>query len=130
MPSALTYPGVYVEEVPSGVRTIIGVSTSVTAFLGRTERGPVDKATTVTSLADFQRTFGSSGPNAPVAFAVRDFFLNGGTQAVIVRVFSPRPAPPDRFASVTKDGLKLTAASPGTWGGGLLYACDQAGVTD
>ena len=34
MPVAPTYPGVYVEELPSGVHTITGVSTAVTAFLG------------------------------------------------------------------------------------------------
>ena len=32
-----TYPGVYIEEISSGVRTIIGVSTSITAFIGRAE---------------------------------------------------------------------------------------------
>ena len=41
MPVTLTYPGVYIEEVPSGVRTITGVATSITAFIGRTLRGPV-----------------------------------------------------------------------------------------
>ncbi len=46
MPSDLTYPGVYIEEIPSEVRTITGVSTSVTAFIGRTLRGPDDKAVT------------------------------------------------------------------------------------
>ncbi len=39
MPVQTTYPGVYVQEVPSGVRTITGVSTSITAFIGPTKRG-------------------------------------------------------------------------------------------
>ena len=34
MPSALSYPGVYLEELPSGVRTLTGVATSITAFVG------------------------------------------------------------------------------------------------
>lgn len=42
MPAQLTYPGVYIEEVPSGVRTITGVATSITAFVGRAARGPVN----------------------------------------------------------------------------------------
>jgi phage tail sheath protein FI len=50
MPSAPTYPGVCIEELPSGVRTITGVATSITAFIGRTVRGPVDEATTITNL--------------------------------------------------------------------------------
>jgi phage tail sheath protein FI len=43
MPQPLTYPGVYIEEVPSGVRTIVGVATSITAFLGRAPRGKVHR---------------------------------------------------------------------------------------
>ncbi len=42
MPVTLTYPGVYVEEIPSGVRTVTGVATSITAFIGRALRGPVN----------------------------------------------------------------------------------------
>lgn len=38
MPEPVNYPGVYVEEVPSGVRTIMGVATSITAFIGRARR--------------------------------------------------------------------------------------------
>ncbi len=58
MPSALTSPGVYIEEIPSGVRTIIGVSTSTTAFVGRAIRGPVNEATVINGQGDFDRTFG------------------------------------------------------------------------
>lgn len=85
-----TYPGVYVQEVPSSVRTIAGVSTSVTAFVGAANRGPVDRATTITSYADYERRFGglvNADPlNAEMSFAVQQFFLNGGSKAVIVRV--------------------------------------------
>ena len=47
MPVTPTYPGVYVEEIPSGVRTIVGVATSITAFIGRTSRGPTNEPTTI-----------------------------------------------------------------------------------
>ena len=40
MPVAVSYPGVYIEEIPSGVRTITGVATSITAFLGRAPWAP------------------------------------------------------------------------------------------
>jgi phage tail sheath protein FI len=40
MPVTPTYPGVYIEELPSAVRTITAVSTSVTAFVGSIRRGP------------------------------------------------------------------------------------------
>lgn len=89
MPSALTYPGVYVEELESLTRTITGVATSVAAFVGRTKRGPVDTAVTITSYGDFERIFGGLWLQSPLSFAVRDFFLNGGAQAIIVRLFAP-----------------------------------------
>jgi uncharacterized protein len=91
MPSSLTYPGVYVEEVPSGVRTITGVATSVTAFIGRARKGPIDTAVDITSFADFERNFGGLWLGSTMSFAVRDFFLNGGARAVIVRLFHSLP---------------------------------------
>ncbi len=89
MPVAVSYPGVYVEEIPSGVRTIAGVATSITAFIGRTLRGPVDVATVINSFGDYERTFGGLSNDSTVSFAVRDYFLNGGSQAIVVRLFSP-----------------------------------------
>jgi uncharacterized protein len=88
MPVSPTYPGVYIEELPSGVRTIIGVATSITAFLGRTEAGPTNIGVTLTRFGDFERTFGELDPRYPVSYAVSDFFANGGSQAVVVRLFS------------------------------------------
>lgn len=89
MPAALSYPGVYVEEIPSGVRTIVSVPTSVTAFVGRTSKGPVVEATDITSWPDFERKFGGLWQDSQLSFAVRDFYLNGGSRAVIVRLFQP-----------------------------------------
>jgi phage tail sheath protein FI len=117
MPSALKYPGVYVEEIPSGVRTIVGVATSIAAFIGRAARGPVDDPVTITSWADYERIFGGLSIAYPLGYAVRDFYQNGGREALIVRVFKPAaatPAPASANISVA-GGLNLTAASPGTW---------------
>src|SRR5216117_1419395 len=91
MPATLTYPGVYIEEIPSGVRTITGVATSITAFIGRALRGPVNKAVTINNYGDFERIFGGLWVESTLGYAVRDFFLNGGGQAVIVRLFAPSP---------------------------------------
>ena len=88
MPATLSYPGVYIEEIPSGVRTITGVATSITAFIGRAMRGPVNKATTINSLGDFERIFGGLWLDSSLGYAVRDFYLNGGSQAIIVRLFA------------------------------------------
>src|SRR3954452_7980341 len=89
---ATSYPGVYIQEIPSGVRPITGVATSITAFIGPTLTGPVDSATTITGFADFQRIFGGLTRTSPLSFAVNSFFLNGGSQAIIVRVADPATA--------------------------------------
>src|SRR5215210_6109524 len=89
MPIAPTYPGVYVEEIPSGVRTITGVATSITAFVGRALRGPVNEPVTINSFADFERTFGGLREQYLMSYAVRDFYLNGGSQALVVRLVNP-----------------------------------------
>src|SRR5678809_1008344 len=87
MPPALTYPGVYVEEIPSGVRTITGVATSITAFIGNASRGSSNDPVTINSFGDFERSFGGLTSDSMMSYAVRDFYLNGGSQAVIVRVY-------------------------------------------
>ena len=87
MPIDPTYPGVYIAEIPSGVHTIIGVATSITAFLGRTPSGPANVGVTLTTFGDFERSFGGLDPDYPLGYAVCDFFANGGGRAVVVRLF-------------------------------------------
>lgn len=58
-PVSLTYTGVYIEEIPRGVRTITGVSTTVTAFVGYTLKGPTDKAVRIFNFNDYERQFGT-----------------------------------------------------------------------
>ena len=114
MPSALTFPGVYVEEIPSGVRTITGVATSITAFVGAARRGPTDDPVTINSFADYERIFGGLWVPSTMSYAVRDFYLNGGSQAIIVRLSNGTAA---TFAAI--GGLALSAKSPGVWGESL-----------
>ncbi len=116
MPATLTYPGVYIEEIPSGVRTIVGVPTSVAAFIGRALRGPVNDQFVVNNFGDFERTFGGLGVDYPMSYSVNDFFLNGGGQAVIVRLFVAPGAGATGVSTLSPGGLNLVAASPGTWG--------------
>src|SRR6266496_2399390 len=86
MPVNPTYPGVYIQEIPSGVRTIVGVSTSVTAFLGLAKRGPINKAVHIFSLKDYENAFGGLSKDSDMSYAVSQFFLNGGSEAWIVRL--------------------------------------------
>ena len=89
MPSTLSFPGIYVEEIPSGVRTIIGVATSITGFIGRALSGQTGKPIVINSFGDFEREFGGLWIESALGYAVRDFYLNGGSQAIIVRLFHP-----------------------------------------
>ncbi|HWN71690.1 MAG TPA: phage tail sheath subtilisin-like domain-containing protein [Haliangium sp.] len=138
MPTQPTYPGVYIEEIPSGVRTLTGVATSVTAFIGRAQRGPVNDPVLISSFAEFERTFGGLWVDSDMSYAVRDFFLNGGGQALIVRVFSKNVPtfPIDGQATVTlppsgtESGPTLVAAYPGEWGNSLVAFVDHDTADD
>jgi len=123
MPVLTTYPGVYIEEISSGVHTITGVATSITAFIGRAVRGLTNEPTTINSFADFDRGFGGLDADYPMSYAVRDFYLNGGSQALIVRLEK-------NSAKAVRNDVKLEAASPGTWGNTLVYVVDSKGITD
>ncbi len=118
MPVTPTYPGVYIEEIPSGVRTITGVATSITAFIGRAPRGPVDEPTTVYSYGDYQRAFGGLTVGYPLSYSVRDFFANGGGEAIIVRLFAAEEGAVKKMP-LTLGAVKLEAAYEGKWGVGL-----------
>ena len=119
MPAALTYPGVYIEEIPSGVRTIVGVATSVTAFVGRAVAGPVDKPIVINGFGDYERIFGGLSLDSAMSYAVRDFFVNGGSQAIIVRLYREDSANPPAKTPLAVGGLTLEAADPGKWGENL-----------
>ena len=105
MPVAVSYPGVYIEEIASGVRTITGVATSITAFIGRALRGPTDDPITINSYGDFERVFGGLWADSALGYAVRDFYQNGGSQAIIVRLYHPK------FASAADRTKVATAAN-------------------
>jgi phage tail sheath protein FI len=118
----LTYPGVYIREVPSGVRTITGVATSITAFIGRTLRGPTDRPVLVQSFAEFARAYGGLWAESPLSYAVSQYFLNGGRDALICRVHNGAAK-----ATVTlPTGFGLEAAGEGAWGSRLRVRVEDA----
>jgi Bacteriophage tail sheath protein len=126
MPVQVSYPGVYIQELPSGVRTITGVATSITAFVGRTARGATDTAVLIHSQGDYDRTFGGLSKTSPLSFGVRDFFANGGSSAVIVRLFKPTTtlAAATCILKFSTPAFTLAANSPGSWGKNLTAVID------
>jgi uncharacterized protein len=125
--SQLTHPGVYIREIPSGIRAITGVATSITAFVGRARRGPVNEAATITSYAAFERTFGGLWLDSALGYSVRDFYRLGGSTAIIVRVHTTAANDTARLTLGTgARRLTLDAASPGAWGSGLTATIDKS----
>ncbi len=128
MPVTPTYPGVYIEELPSTNHTIVGVATSITAFVGYTKRGPVDEPTEVNSFGEFERIFGSLDPECPLTYAVQQFFLNGGSQGLVVRVAKGAAAAVMVLRNELAGGktvLELKARSAGVWGNALRVTIDH-----
>jgi len=126
MPVRPTFPGVYIEEVPSGVRTIVGVATSVGAFIDYFARGPMDRAIQIFSFADLEREFGGLDIRSEASYAIQQFFLNGGSEAFVVRTGSGfRTATVTLRDSTPGDAFNVRAGrlikgvsvdDPGSWG--------------
>jgi len=119
----VSYPGVYVDEVSSGVHPIAVASTSTAAFLGQAEKGSLTDAIKVFSFTQFQNLYGGFIPGVYLAQSVFQFFNNGGAQCYIVRVSG---ANTDTANIVLNDrgaapqaSLTVSAASPGVWGNQL-----------
>lgn len=129
-PRSVSYPGVYVEEVSSSVRTIAGRSTSTTAFLGRAHWGPVGVPTTLSNFADFERLFGGLWQESQLGYSIKDFFLNGGSRALVVRL---EDSATHSLISIPSNGnpsdtIPLIAANPGAWGQSLKATVDYLNV--
>jgi uncharacterized protein len=130
------HPGVYIEEIPSGVKTIEGVSTSIAAFVGPARRGPIGEATLVHSLDDYTATYGDvHDPNDAMGLSVTAYYQNGGKDAYIARLASVSPPATAASARVTgeetgaADVLVVRAASVGGWGNELRFRIAKASAT-
>ncbi len=136
MAIAPTYPGVYIDELPSAVRTITGVPTSIAAFVGWAPRGPATPVR-ITSFVDYQKNFGGLHPQSPMSYAVYQFYQNGGSEAQVVRLVGGSVgdgnggSTPPSAATITLPGsggnsVTLTAVSSGVWGANLRARVDYA----
>lgn len=116
MPEYLA-PGVYVEEIERGPKPIEGVATSTAAFLGETERGPVQPRL-LTSYNQYVRLFGSVyADDKFMPHTISNFFENGGKRCYVCRIVGANAA------SATLDlgnGLQISAIGAGTWAHRIL----------
>src|ERR1041385_1418071 len=128
MPITPTYPGIYIEELPSSAHTIAAAPTSIAVFVGythpfKTKPENFGKAVELFSFTDYEREFGgftqSDAIDSNLAYAVNQFFLNGGSDAYVVgleptsymdaanAVLGPVVA-----GTVTADQIQFTALEP------------------
>lgn len=141
MPEYLA-PGVFVEEVSFRAKSIEGVSTTTTGFIGPARFGPVHlEPDIVTSLNDFEQVYGGgdelvfSDAGASPNFlwqAVRAFFTEGGKRLYVSRVFQGGGAegePRQLFMPIDPD-MELSVAAPTGTGDTLRYADGHARVVD
>jgi phage tail sheath protein FI len=129
MPVAVSYPGVYVEEIPSGVRTITGVATSIAAFVGWAPKGLTDKAQLVLSWPDFYRQLGGLDARSKLGYAVSQFFMNGGQQAYIIRLAATDAAAGTLTLGTAPNAITVTAANQGAWANNYAITIKGQGGT-
>jgi phage tail sheath protein FI len=151
MPEYLA-PAVYVEETSFRARSIEGVSTSTTAFVGPTRKGPIYTGQIaftpplITSFGDFERIYGgfgdlgfSGGVLNYIAHAVRNYFDNGGSRLYIARVYVP---PAEGVTGVAEsayvgedadnaNNIRFVARTPGAVGNGrVMVSLVRSAATD
>jgi uncharacterized protein len=128
-------PGVYIEELPSGVHPIVGISTATAAFVDVFQQGPVGVAVKISGPGEFERTFGGVSSASEASYGVTQFFNNGGSQAWVVRVLPSGAVAASakqeaNGAPVTTDHqppdpspehFTVTAISEGGWGDSLCF---------
>ncbi len=132
-------PGVYIEEIERGPKPIEGVPTSTAAFLGETERGPVQPRL-VTSFNEYRRWFGSVFDDSKyLPNAMASFFDNGGKRCYVARICRTGAAASTIISGVIKlkvngqEGgykLKITASGPGKWGNRIAVRVGYSTTTN
>lgn len=129
--ASLTAPGVYVEEIPSGVRPIQAAGTSTAAFFGEAERGPIGEMKQIFNFTEYRNIYGNFLDGGRyLAHSVLHFFENGGATCYIGRVANGA-----EVASVTvldrapspdeQDTLTISASSAGVWGNRIMVEIDS-----
>ncbi len=127
----VSYPGVYVQEVSSGVRSITSVSTSIGAFFGRASKGPINQAVRILSLSDYERKFGAAFAKGKLAENVQMFFNNGGTDCYVVRLARGAVKASVTIAAQdsTQNVLNVAAKAEGLWANTVRLEVDYNTVT-
>jgi phage tail sheath protein FI len=126
MPAVFTQPNPAVQAGSSDARAITSVPTSITLFAGWVSRGPVGRVHRITSLAEYQRTFGGFDARSILGYALHHFYDNGGSDALVVRLVDADAT----TGGVTLDTLCVSAASPGRWANDFAVRTTRCALPD
>ncbi len=141
MPVTTSYPGVYIEELPSANHSVTPAPTSVTVFIGYTNPfwqaapaatpPPFGAAVELFSFADYQANFGGffTSPFLPdyVGQAVFQFFMNGGSNAYVVALQAGNYFDQTKVPPANDTGKKVLPANAvlGTSANGFTFSALQ-----
>lgn len=135
-------PGVYVEETLNPIPPVVGAeSTAVAAFIGASDRGPVQPVL-VTSWSQYVNLYGGwntrNGHTNELPLAVWMFFQNGGSSAYIQRAMTSYD--PDvavkSYNTFSDSGvsplprLTVQARNAGTWGNDIRIGISASTVAN
>ena len=135
-----TYPGVYVQEVSSGVSPIESAGTSTAAFIGIAEKGRLNVPLKIYNFTEYQKEYGGFLKDYYLTHSVYQFFNNGGSQCYVIRI-GGQPLNPARVALKDRQesnqqnnvssqiSLTISAKSDGLWGNQLAFEV-EAGTND
>ncbi|HKZ73116.1 MAG TPA: hypothetical protein VJ011_03575 [Steroidobacteraceae bacterium] len=106
-------PGIEIAAQNGADHAIERLPTGITAFVGRTLKGPINQAVPIASVAEFQLTFGGLWQPSTLSYAIEHFFENGGRAAIVVRVANGA-RPPTLTLPAGSSPLRLAAVNPGS----------------
>src|SRR5262245_52964322 len=121
MPVSPSYPGLYLEELPSNAHSIVAAPTSIAVFVGyshpfKTAAATFGKPVPLSDFSDFERFFGglfiSAALDCNLGHAVNQFFLNGGSDAYVVGL-----KPAYQFGGAPSQPITAATTNLGTTGG-------------
>lgn len=128
MPVAVSYPGLYLEEVPSSARSIVASPTSIAVFVGYAhpfKNLNPGAAVRLFDFSEYEREFGgiyvSSVIDSNLAHAVNQFFNNGGSDCYVVGLQPQYQI----LAGAPQAIIKASLTHPTTGGGGITFTAQE-----
>jgi phage tail sheath protein FI len=126
MPDYPANPDGHIQEFAGSTQSIVGVPTSVTAFVGYLRRGPINEAVQLLNFGDFQRVFGDLDPQSETSWQISQYFLNGGTEAWVTRVVDATSPPPPEEGKFPR-GIDIAGSAAAKSG---LHSLDELSIVN